>query len=769
VDGVRRTVSRLAAPLLTVLGAALAMSMLAGTGAQAAAVSRPASVAKLAVASGRASAVGRTALTPSPHLVRNGATGRFAYPLLTAATPARHVIVVGLGGLAWSDITPAATPGIWHLAERGSVGSLRDSGVWPRACPADGWLILNGAARAAVSGGVAGPCPATPPVIPPGPGPGPARIPAMPALVSRNRAYLSQPDWGLLATAPGHGGCATAVGPGAGLALASPAGRVGSYLPSPGDLSRGILARCPLTVIDLGNLPNPAAGVSAPSGVTSRSAARRAADRARAAITSNLPANSTLVLLSPGGYAPGLRVIVVAGPGFSHGLLTSASTRRPGLILLTDVTPTILHWFGTPVPSNAVGAVLGSAPRSTLAATAAALRGQEVAAQVGWSTTSTFFLVIRLGYLAAVTLIWFLPWGPGRRRTVARTAAAAAASLPASTFLASLLPWWSMSHPAAAEYALAAGWAILIAALALAGPWRRDPLGPAGVVATITLGVIVVDLLTGSHLQRESPFGLAVDAGRYYGLGNYAVGTYAASGVMCVAWAGSALLRRERRSRALVLMSLIAALTIIAAGWPGFGAKVGGTIAMVPAFGVLLAAAAGVRVTGRHAAVIAVSGLAVVVAFALVSYFLPVAGPSDISGFVGRSLHGGAGIILARKAHSNLASLGTSPFVLIVPVLVAALGVVIAWPGRVRARLLVCAYEEIPLLRPAFSAIWLAGVLGWFAEDSGVIVPSAALLFVLPLAVAILSSLPERAGSDSPEPGGTGDRAVSGSGPSGYV
>lgn len=216
-------------------------------------------------------------------------------------------------------------------------------------------------------------------------------------------------------------------------------------------------------------------------------------------------------------------------------------------------------------------------------------------------------------------------------------------------------------------------------------------------------------------------------------------------------------------------MSLIAALTIIVAGWPGFGAKVGGTIAMVPAFGVLLAAAAGIRITGRRAAVIAVSGLAVVVVFALASYFLPVAGPSDISGFVGRSLRGGAGIILARKVHSNLASLATSPFVLIVPVLVAALGVVIAWPGRVRGRLLVRAYEEIPLLRPAFSAIWLAGVLGWFAEDSGVIVPSAALLFVLPLAVAILSSLPERAGSDSPEPGGTGDRAVSGSGPSGYV
>ena len=80
----------------------------------------------------------------------------------------------------------------------------------------------------------------------------------MPGLVSYNAQFHYNPQWGLLATAPGPPGpgrCATAVGPGAALALAGPDGRVVSYLPSAAALTVATLARCPLTVVNLGNLP----------------------------------------------------------------------------------------------------------------------------------------------------------------------------------------------------------------------------------------------------------------------------------------------------------------------------------------------------------------------------------------------------------------------------------------------------------------------------------------------------------------------------------
>jgi len=292
-------------------------------------------------------------------------------------------------------------------------------------------------------------------------------------------------------------------------------------------------------------------------------------------------------------------------------------------------------------------------------------------------------------------------------------------------------------------YALAAAWAAAVAAVALAGPWRRDPLGPPGVIAAVTLGVIGLGLMTGSRLMLETPFGLGVlEAGRFYGLGNNAVVIYGASGIVCAAWLGGALLRRGESSRAALVMAAVAAFTVIVAAWPGFGAKVGGTIAMLPGFGVLLAAAAGKRVTRWRAAAIAVSGLALVTVFALVNYFVPVTGHTDIGGFVGQLLHGGADATIQRKIGSNLGSLTANPFNLVIPVVVAGLGAIVAWPARLHCPLLARAYRQIPLLRAALAAVWLTAVLGWFAEDSGVTVPAAALPLVLPLVIVILLALP---------------------------
>ena len=76
-------------------------------------------------------------------------------------------------------------------------------------------------------------------------------------------------------------------------------------------------------------------------------------------------------------------------------------------------------------------------------------------------------------------------------------------------------------------------------------------------------------------------------------------------------------------------------LAVVASGWPGFGAKVGGTIALVPCLLLLAAWLAGARVGGRWAVPVAVSGLVVFLAFAVVSYFLPGAGVSDMGTFAG--------------------------------------------------------------------------------------------------------------------------------------
>ena len=159
------------------------------------------------------------------------------------------------------------------------------------------------------------------------------------------------------------------------------------------------------------------------------------------------------------------------------------------------------------------------------------------------------------------------------------------------------------------------------------------------------------------------------------------------------------------------------------------------------------------RLTPRRWALIPVSGVVLVAVLALINYLVPGTGHSDIGHFAGQVLHGGAGPTLRRKIAANLGSLTANPFVLVIPVVVIVAGAMVARPAMLRAESVAGAYRAIPLLQPALAAIWLAGVLGWLSEDSGVTVPAAALPFLLPLVAAMLCAV-----SRDGAPAGTGER-----------
>jgi hypothetical protein len=253
--------------------------------------------------------------------------------------------------------------------------------------------------------------------------------------------------------------------------------------------------------------------------------------------------------------------------------------------------------------------------------------------------------------------------------------------------------------------------------------------------------------MTGSRLQLETPFGLSVtEAGRFYGIGNEALGIYGITALFAAAWLALGALRRYPSSRrpALAAVAAVAIFAVFASGWPGFGGKAGGTIAMVPCFALLLMAVAGVRLTWRRLVPVAVSGVALFVVFALVSYFTAVTGRSDIGTFAGNVLHGHAGSLLLRKVGSNLGSLSVNMFSPLIPIVVVVTGLMLwrpAWFG-LKTMPLACTAE--PLLRPVLAVLWLMPVLGWFADDSGVIVPAAALPLALPLGIAALAAVAYR-------------------------
>ena len=649
---------------------------------------------------------------------------------LADTRPVKHVVIVGISGLRWTFATPASTPALWRLADGGSIGSLVDYAQQPVACPDDGWLTLNSGARAEGPR----PCASLPPVLTAGTG---ARIPAMPQIIRHNQQFHEGPDWGLLGTLAG---CVTAVGPGAALAVATPSGDVSSYLPSVSRLSATVLARCPLTVVDLGALSYPER--------TSASAA----DQQLARIVASLPPDTLLLVTAPGaalGGARHLRSVVVSGPGFGDGLLQAASTRQPGIVTLTDITPTVARWLGRAVPAGLSGSTITRGDRGSLAAAVRVLIGRDTAEQVWISTHGWFFTAYAVGDAVLLIVPALVFWGsdPDRARRRAawwRTTGVFAAAVPVGTFLANLVPWWLHTHPAVWLYGMAAGWTLVVAAAALAGPGRRHPLGPAGSVCLFTLAVLGIDVMTGSRLQLEVPFGLSLlEGGRFYGIGNEALGVYCVATLVGAAWLGQLATSRfpGRRAAPVLAAGLTGLFAVVASGWPGFGAKVGGTIALVPCLLLLLAWLAGVRLRWRYAVPVALSGLALFFAFALISYFFPATGASDMGTFAGNLLHGRGGDLLQRKVSSNVGTLTVSVFSWLIPVVAVASAAALWRPAAPPLRLLSRAFDEEPLLRLIAWLSWLVLVIGWSADDSGVIVPAAALPFAVPLVIAMAASV----------------------------
>ena len=155
---------------------------------------------------------------------------------------------------------------------------------------------------------------------------------------------------------------------------------------------------------------------------------------------------------------------------------------------------------------------------------------------------------------------------------------------------------------------------------------------------------------------------------------------------------------------------------------------------------------------------IALSGVGLFAVFALVSYFFPAAGRSDIGTFAGNLLRGNGGGLIERKASSNVGTLTVGAVRWLLPVAAVAAAAALWRPSALRLRTLAEAFGSAPAVRTVFWLCWLALMIGWLADDSGVIVPAAALPFAVPLVVSIAVSV-----SAAPGGGRYGGKAFAGS------
>ncbi|MGO4340364.1 hypothetical protein [Pedococcus sp. 2YAF34] len=749
----RRALLRLAG-LLAILSAVV----LPATVRTAAATSStaPGTSASASTASTSASASARTPSTATS--VVEGA------PLAAPATDGPNpVILVGTGGLTWSDVDAKATPALWSLLRDGSTAALSVRSVFTNTCPIDGWLSLSAGDRAAAAGTGKGGNRTTTDPCPPVPTVDSGVVPGWDHYVKAADAKRFGSHLGTLGeTLASNGQCVQAVGPGAGVGAAYSSGAVPRYAAYDASQLTGELSRCRVTLVDVGSLRDPAdlppgepqvAGAGSGSSAGSRADQAAVIDKRISEVLKAAPSGSDVVVasLSDAGSSERLRLVAAKGPHFGSGTLDSKSTKQPGLVQAADLTVTLLHAAAVPVPSGLGGSPLyrGEADDNSESAARDRLRGlidfdeasHEVHALVPPFFNGVVYTQIAIYLFAAI--VWRRDFGSTDLRLrllrIVRRVAVVAATVPAATFLANLVPWWRAPVPMLAIVGSVGLFVAVLSAIAFLGPWGGRLTGPLAAVSLATLLVLGIDIILGGRLQISSLMGLQpVVGGRFYGMGNVTFALFATSAILlCIAASGYYVKRGQPRRAALAVL-VIGLAAVVVDGSPVWGADGGGPPALLPALAYLVLAILGIRVTWRRGAIIA----GVTVGLFLLVGFLDSLRPTDDQSHLGRFFEslftGGAWDIVVRKLEQNITILfGNYRLALLVPIALVFVIYILARPTSWGSRALERSYEACPTLRPGLIALLVMLTIGFAINDSGVAIPANGAIIAVPLIIAV--------------------------------
>ena len=677
------------------------------------------------------------------------------------------VVLVGVPGLLWEDVSRQTTPFLWELAEDAGIGNMSIRSATSRTCPTDGWLSVSAGQRALSEREHFTVCEPAPQPESNGSG---AIVPGFADHIARNRASEFSAPVGLLGqTVSDSGGTTLAVGPGAALGAADTSGYVDHYIDRVGDLSPERLREVSLAVVELPELtrlyPDPptseeessaAEEVTDPDDVPTwaREEALLALDHRLRSLVETLPAGSSLSVAGVSmDTGPSRLTVAMSGEiteaGFEgpDAYLASDSTRRPGLVILTDTTPTLLSQMGMQLTEPTNGRVWHTTERpGTTEESVGGLVDFNTAAVVVGTAIPGFFsgLVVfqLLIYAAAACALHRYSDGQRSKRkfvlSVTRVVALAAAAFPVASYLANLIPWWAAGTPLLALLGCVLLADAAVVSLAVLGPWRNNVIGSMTIVAGATALVLFLDLCFGANLQMNSPTGYSpIVAGRFYGIGNIAFAAFATGMLMAVTGPAHWLICRGLRRTAVMTTLVIGSASVLIIGWPGLGTDFGGVIGLIPGLAVTTMMIAGVRITVPRLAAVGITAVAVISLLSWMDYLRPTNERSHFGAFAAQVANGDALTLLTRKLTSMLGTLGNWQLTLLAGCALVFLFFLLKRPTRWRIGALQRAYEYAPTLRAGLTGSLVTALVGFVANDSGIAIPAIALTVMVPLTLSV--------------------------------
>ncbi|SMX88837.1 hypothetical protein [Brevibacterium antiquum] len=566
--------------------------------------------------------------------------------------------------------------------------------------------------------------------------------------------------------------CVAAEGPGAAYAAADENGIVANYTDD------AAATDCRLDLVDLGSIgssawlydPIPNYSYTVPAFFDREErvaeADKRLGTKLAEARDSATPGSGepTIIVAGLGDSSglPQLRAFIASGPGYEPGSLSSASTRTPGLLQLTDIAPGILDQFGISSPS-------GISFDSTPSDDEPQKRIDDLVSESQKATSiyqhlSTFSLLLDTTFYLLFILCGLLlsRCFLGRRggATIAPTVhrflgwvSLAVATLPMSAFLAGLFPWARLPHPGFGLSVSVAVSAALLFGASLLPPWGRTWRGRVAALSLLSFLILSADLITGSHLQGNSLLGYnPIVGGRYYGLGNQGAAIFIVSLFNFLGLAISWLRANGHRRMVFILPLTLGLFAVLVSGNPSWGAKFGGTIATLAGLLVLLALVSRIRLSVFRLALIGLASLAVLLGIAFLDWLREPGARSHFGNFFDQIVTGEALQVVARKLSANLHIMQINPALAIVtPLAIIAILFFLryllhfpniastsrtgrltnTWRGRLPQ---VFADQDIHF---GFLAAATGMAVGLVITDSGIAVPSTGAMVLLPYLLAL--------------------------------
>ncbi len=406
-------------------------------------------------------------------------------------------------------------------------------------------------------------------------------------------------------------------------------------------------------------------------------------------------------------------------PGRQQGMLTSQSTRWPGVVVPADFAPSLEANPDSPAPNAPLMA-------GRMLEGVAAADGVQRVDRLDRMLTDQFALegtAARLyaSYMMLLAAATFAIGARGRREGQAeacgtRQVATGMPILRLPALVGVALPIGLLVCPLAgigqARQMVAA--CVVSLALGFLAVWPGRAMQPLRAVLLIGSTITLADPLLGSPLMRLGPLGFGVVTGsRFYGIGNEYVGVLCAMAPILLG------LVRERDPRAGWAVAPVAALIVLIVGAPWWGANWGGCVAMAAAFASMWAFL-GQRNGWLRAAVAVVLVLAAATLPAALDLLRPAEEQSHIGVAAAALLNDHFGTVrdtAIRKLAMNwrLAQLGSWWWTL------APVGLLGIWQLLCRSREIWRHAQVAAPVRAAFLGVFVGAVVGLLVNDSGVV------------------------------------------------